>query len=207
MKSKAIILTIFLSIGFTFQNCNTCRCPDFSGDFFDIQDMRIVQFKKGSGVNSIIALEENEQIQPDQYHGFAMRFLVDYISEESPFRILTSDISLIPAAMACDCAVNGLLGSKEEKLQSLEIQTIFNFDATHPKNSTLNDLLTVSVFRENMPLDSFLARDTALIDYEDLYFFLESFPTLNDTFQVKIRLALSTGEMYEESTPPIIFIP
>lgn len=102
LKRKATILTLILFFGFTTHHCNPCQCPDFKGNFFDIQGMRVIQYQKGISNNSIIALGEHEQIHTNQYQGFAIRYLVDYISLQSSSGIFTGGLSLIPAAMACD---------------------------------------------------------------------------------------------------------
>ncbi|MEZ4949771.1 MAG: hypothetical protein R2769_17080 [Saprospiraceae bacterium] len=202
MKKKTLFLTLFLFIGFTFQNC-ICNCPKNTGSFFDIQGLRLIHYKKVSS-SSVIELKENEIVSVDKYYGLSIDYLVNYISDYQEKKIKWN-FSLISEALACSCIYPGESGSKEEKIESLEIFTLKNFDDHHSAGSKINDILETNIFGEILNLEDFLHQDTSLIQYEDLSLRLTEFPILNDTFQVKIKLVLNTGEVYEDESVPIIF--
>lgn len=207
MYQKTILLTLFLITGVTFQQCNPfdCNCPPYLGDYFDIRDIALTQYRKRDAC-CINALEANEEVRYSDYYGITIDFQVDYLAfqcrEGSRY-----GFSLTNTALACSCPENGWLGSKTEKLESLAVLTLHDFDASHSARDTLNDLLEVRLFTETMELEEYLRQDTSLVRFEDLSLQLKKAPELDTTFQVYVRLELSTGEVYEAQSVPVRLIP
>lgn len=198
MKRKTIILTIGLSIGFALSNC--CDCPPYL-EFFDIQGVEVLNLKKREG-SGIEALSENEQVSFSNYSSLIIDFQVEYHSSNCNHN--KWNFSLMNSALACSCNFDGESGSKEEKLNSLTILTLNDFDPDHLANDTINDLFDVSIFREVIDLEAFIQQDTSLIEEESISLFLKKAPELNNEFKVKVILELSTNEKYEAESLPIL---
>jgi hypothetical protein len=196
MKSKAVLLTTLLTIGFTFQNCITeCDCPPIEGRFFDI---------KGIALSN---MPSKAQVDFDNYFGINMAYQVDFITtiyeKNQPW-----NFSLMNTALACDCAFNGMRGSKNEKLDNVTVITLNDFDSEHLANDTINDLMLVRVGEFNLvDLNQYLQQDSMLIPRVNLELglMLKKAPELNKSFEVKIIVDLSTTETYEATSQPITF--
>ncbi len=202
---KTIGLTVFLIIGFTFQNCDPCDdCADILGSYFDIEGLELNHYRIKEGCCAEQLFEGDEVIFSD-YGSLTIDYLVNYHSyncEKANFL----DFSLVNSAYACSCAQNGYRGSKEESLNSLIILTLNDFDEEHLANDTINDLLNVSLYTETVDLEEYVARDTSLIQYEQLNLELKQAPTLDDDLKLKVILSLSTGETYEAESASIVVI-
>ncbi len=194
MKSKAILLTTLLTIGFTFQNCmNKCDCPRIDGLFFDI---------KGIALSNI---PSKEKVDFENYFGINLAYQVDFITsvdeKNQPW-----NFSLMNTALACDCVFNGISGSKNENLDNVTVITLNDFDSEHLANDTINDLMQVRVGEFNLvDLNQYLEQDSMLIPKVnfELGLMLKKAPELNKKFEVKIIVDLSTTESYEATSQPI----
>ena len=118
--------------------------------------------------------------------------------------------SLMPAVTACSYIAGGS-GSKEETLVSLTITTINDFDADHLANSNINDLFDYhgsywEGLTSPIPLTQFLDGQTGNLQEEDLILELKKAPEINQAFQLKVEMKLSTGEEYEFETAPIVIL-
>jgi hypothetical protein len=206
MKNKTILLTIFLAVGFSFQQClvpeNECICPPLEGEFYDIKGMEAFLSRK-SNTGTPWRLKSNESISSNNLEGIAIYYSIGFVSEnalkKSPF-----SFSLMNSALACDCFYNGWRGAKDEKVESIEVVTLYDFDETHPKNSLLNDRLVVKKDGRVYELDEYPIQDTSLINSRDLLISLKQSPTANDTFKVAIRLKLNSNEIYTDTTNHVI---
>lgn len=197
-------MTILLAIGLGFPNCDDCKCDPVEGEYFDVQGIsRLVNYKK-RGTCCADALKEGDAIKLSQYSGLSINLDVNYISNNMKHQCKW-DFSLINEALACECVYNGWLGSKEEKLDDLTIITLNDFDAEHMANDTINDLMTISKYPDILDLNDFLSQDTALLDYESISVKLKKAPAANKEFKVKVIITLSTGEIYDAESTPIIF--
>ena len=206
MKTKISIITLFLITGFGFQNCNPydidCGCPSPIGEYFDIEGITLSK-RKSSGTCCTAVLQENEEISFSDFYGIVLQYEVRFHSSNHKPQN-SWGFSLINSAYACSCVENGWLGSKEEKINNLSIITLNDFDDNHIANEEINDLFEVRT-RENLfDLTEYLAQDTSLIEFRELDLKLKQAPVLNDTFAVKIMLELSTQEVYESESIPVI---
>ena len=203
MKTKTILITLILAIGFSFPSCDPyeagmdCSCPRIDGEYFDIQDI------EAANVATIAPLNENDTINFDEYRFLQIDYLVEYHSSVEP---TNWSFSLLNSAYACSCIENGMYGSKTEKLENLTLITLNDFDDTHLANDTINDLFEIqhSFPQEISDINEYLMQDTSLIQEQALRLFLKRPPSLNPNFQVKLVLELSTNEIYEATTTPIV---
>lgn len=200
MTLKRTVLTALLATGFTFQNCDLCDCPPIEGDFFDIKGIGLTNYKK-KGTCCTEKILANETVNFSDYYEMSLDYTVDYFG--STDRPESTGFSLLNTALACSCDENGTLGSKDERLNTLTILTLNDFDPDHHANDTINDLFDVALYGKIQDLNEYLRQDTALIMSEHLALYLKKAPILNDTFKVKVVLALSTKETYETESVPI----
>ena len=67
--------------GFAFQNCNPfevdCNCPPFLGDYFDIQGIELINYKK-RGECCVDKILGNEEVKFSDYHGLTIDYVVEY---------------------------------------------------------------------------------------------------------------------------------
>lgn len=200
MTLKRTVLTALLATGFTLQNCDPCDCPSFLGDFFDIKGIELANYKK-RGTCCADKLSANETVNFSDYYGLTLHYTVEYFG--STDRPESTGFSLLNTALACSCAENGARGSKDERLNTLTILSLNDFDTDHRANDTINDLFDVKFDNKIQDLNEYLQQDTALIMSQGLNLKLKKAPILNDTFKVKVILALSTKETYEMESVPI----
>ena len=197
-KAKVLLLTILLTVGFSFQNCSIrCNCPVFEGEFFDIQGMDIVNYTTSSGDE----IEENEVVEFPFYGSMTLLFDVDYVASNCRHNN-SGGFSLMSSAYACSCLDNGISGSKNEKISSLNIVTLNDFNDDFMANDTINELINVRGTQLNV--NEYLASDTSLIRNRAFEMDLSIPPSLNEEFKVKVFLELSTNETYEAESIPFI---
>jgi len=203
MKTKTILLTLFLCTGLTFQNCSDsdpdCECcfgpvPDY----FDIQDMVVNQYNTD---NEVL---DGESIRFLDYGSLNLYFEVEYIGYQAP---TNWNFSLMNSAYGCSPPEAGTLGSKEEAFSDFQIITLNDFDEDHLAGSTINDLLTITNLYGEDPilLSDFLTAPPGNVPQH--YFMLElaQQPSLIQDFQVSISVELSTGESYEVTSTIVTF--
>jgi hypothetical protein len=195
MRKPSILLTFLLASGILFPFCdfyNPCNCSEIAGDYFDIKGMTTEQ------INAGVRLSAN-QVVPFASYALYLHYDVDYVSfcHEKPF-------SFIQSAMACECVYDGYLGAKSERLETMQVITLNDFDSDHPANDTINDLISVRELGLSSTLENYLTQDTALIRQETLILGLTKAPTTNDALKLKIIVSLSNGENYETETLPVI---
>jgi hypothetical protein len=70
-------------------------------------------------------------------------------------------------------------------------------------NDTINDLLLCNI---NQDINEYLAQDTGRIKRPDLSLSLKSRPILDNEFNYKVLLELSTGEKYQVNSIPFRII-
>ncbi len=212
MNSRTLLLTSILFLGITFQNCSESDCPCCDGSigidtspFFDIQGTETAHFNQNFG------LVETDQIAFEEYGFINLRFLVDYVAtHHNPNR--RHSFSLMNSAYACSYIGPGLEGSKEESIVSLQVITINDFDNDHRSGDSINDLLELDTTTFPLatsgilPLEEFLISSTDNVPSENFFMRLLNRPTLNNEFQVRIEVSLSTGERYETTSPVIEFL-
>ncbi|MBT0607463.1 hypothetical protein [Aequorivita echinoideorum] len=207
-NTKTKIIVIALVVGLPLQMCTTnnddCNCGPIAGEFFDITGMDLSSYER-IDENEVEILEENEAVAYDTYDGIQLEYDVDFISEASQKSL---GFSLISSAYACSCKQDGYAGSKFEKLSNLTVTTLNDFDEDHLAGSVINDLIVVkSSFRDanGEYLQDFL-ENYAESNISDPYLNLkvDRKPILDENFKVRVKVELSTGEVYEEVTSNII---
>ena len=205
MKTRSVILSLFLAIGFTFQNCNPfevdCNCKPITKPYFDIQGIELIQYKK-RGECCADKLANQEEVFLSDYSGLSINFKAENIALNESLKAIRV-FSLMSSASACSCFYDGELGSKNERLKSLNLITLNNFDKNHLANDTINDLFNVNLFGNRIDLNKYLSQDTSLIKYNSILVELKKAPDLNEEFKVKVVMGLSTSETYESVSYPI----
>jgi len=203
MKSRTLLLTALLTIGFTFNNCDDpYDCGDFGDilDFFDIKDVSIAH------MDSEMDYLDATTVSYEDYGSLQLRFVVDYIASAQEHNHFS--FSLMNQAYSCTPPVPGSQGSKEESIDNITVITLNDFDDNHMANDTINDLMSAAyVYREEdiKSLEQFITESNTKVESELLSLSLNSRPTLDQEFQVRIRVDLSTGERYETISDPITF--
>lgn len=196
---RTTILILVLTTGFIFPSCDDdflidCDCSSIE-PHFNIKNLEIQNTIRNANWFQV-DLNETDSIEFALYEGIKLDYIVDYHSS------INLNFSLMNSAMACTCLERGYGGSTTEKIESLDIITLNDFDAEHLAGSKINDLLTLSFFGRNnldekKTLNDFLAENTSFIEMEDILLTLEKSPELNPNFHVKVIFKLSTGEVYE----------
>ena len=194
-KIKILLLMILFTTGLALQNCDSC--PPFEGGFFDIQGVEIINYTTTLGDE----IEENQVVEFAFYGSLALAFQVEYLVNNWDHNH-SLGFSFMNAAYAEDCLFNGVNGSKEERINSLTVLTLNDFNEEYKANDTINELLNVRGTPYN--LNEYLAVDTSFIQNESFELDLRIPPTLNEEFKVKMILELSTNEMYEAESIPFI---
>jgi hypothetical protein len=208
MRLRTIFLTAIMVSGFAFQNCNPfevdCNCPPFLGDYFDIQGIELINYKK-RGECCVDKILGNEEVKFSDYHGLTIDCVVEYHTSNCN-RNKPWGFSIINSALACSCLENGWEGSKEEKLTSMTILTLNDFDDEHLANDTINALFEVRFHNEILDLNEYLLQDTSIMKFEDFGLKLKKAPELDNEFKIKVIMELSTNEIYESESLPIKII-
>jgi len=211
-KFLTISLTFFLIIGFTFPACqdddivdgplNSCDGVVFLNHFNVL----------GLAVSSFSDISTDEMIAPfdtitfDELDKIKIDYLVNYIAQKSSKK--NWSFSLMPSLMACSY-IPGTNGSKNEAIENLTISTLNDFDSDHLADTDIKDLFDYhgsAWERLDNPISllQFLEEQTGNIQGGDLILGLKKAPEINQEFRLKVTLELSTGEVYEFETEPII---
>lgn len=194
-RFKIFSLTLILTIGFVFQNCEVC--PPSEGDYFDIQGFEIVNYTTTDGE----VIKENQIVEYSSYESLTLSFDVEYLASNFN-RENSVRFSLMNTAFAEECPFSGYKGSKEESISSLTVVTLNDFNDEYMANDTINEIINVRGTAFN--LNEYLEEDSSLILYEKFELDLSVPPSLNEEFKVKIFLELSTDESYEAESIPFI---
>ena len=210
MKNIKIIgLTLFLFIGFILPSCHKvtddyydpiCDCEQTK--FFDIKGLNDLTYQLDS-ISREVAMPLDTVSFSEFTGGISITYLVDYHAFAEPKASFSfSLINTVDASCFCPY---GYAGSKTEKIKSFSVITINDFDNEHPANSNINDLLmTYDQDNKLINFDDFLNNKTDAIKKWRRILRLKKAPTLNAKFNFKIKLELSTGEVYEKIGFPII---
>ncbi|QQX77160.1 MULTISPECIES: hypothetical protein [Aequorivita] len=205
---KTKVLVIALVVGLPLQMCSPngsddCNCGPITGAYFDIQGMEMTQYKK-TGEDTFEQMEENELVNYSDYKSLLITYDVDFISQK-PKRTKMPSFSFIPSAYACSCRENGDAGSKNEKLTNITVITLNDFDDNHRANDTLNDIMIVegAYFEEDQYLEDYLVNDTLNVQFPFIRLKVDRKPTLNENYKIRVKVELSTGEVYEKISKSI----
>lgn len=196
MRFPKVAFLFLFSIGFSLQNCKEssfggCSCGPFLGDYFDVNGLEIISYKK-RGTCCADPILSNETVSFINLSFIALNFKVDYLAA-SNHSISTSFFSTLNA---CTCVQSGRSGSKNERLSNLIIITLNDFDSTHLANDTINDLFDNVTYNNKQDLNTFLATDTSFIKNTGLSISLKIAPQINKQLKFKAIIKLSNGEVY-----------
>ncbi len=208
MKLRFKYFAILILCGFLTPFC--AREDDFDCDFpdlpfFDIQGLalyEVIQDRDGFRINN--AVDTTFELRRDRDVVLPLVYLVDYVVDARPASSNLSEF-LSPKLFACSPAF-GLDGSKEERHAGVTVTTILPYSSSYPPGAIINDEVLIGdhpLGVINSPLDS-LVMDTSLIQGQQLAMLIPS-PATADTMQLRIELNLSTGEMYELTTPRFVY--
>lgn len=206
MKSlKTTLLTLLLFIGFIVPSCNKedhqslpCSCEEFQ--YFDVEGILLTQYPLDpSGEKTLNA---NDTLQFEELGHTILKYEASFHASALPG--FDWSFSLMNTANACSCA-GGSKGSKKEKLISLSIITLHDFDADHPAGSEINDLFDYNeVDFGARSFEGFV--EEAKGKLLDTHFFnlqLKKAPAMDTDFQLKASVKLSTGEIYQAESLPL----
>jgi len=200
MKSRTLLITLFFTVGFTFQNCYQIIECNFepAPPFFDITGMNILHTDESLRAidTSVISLRD--------YHALLISFEVDYIVHQE---ISRPSFSLMSAAYSCDPEVPGSRGSKEEAFENITVITLNDFDENHTALDTINDVFWVDGISPipDDSLNGFLQTEKDNVSSEMLELRFITLPALGQKFQVRIIVDLSNGESFEALSEAIVF--
>lgn len=201
MKHKILLLTIFLTIGFTSQQCDSlvCNCPDIETPFFDVIGLNLEHLFAG-GADLPIPFAD--------YTGVLVVYDVDLIAQKSNNKCNQNSwwsFSLMNTANACSCVGEGWQGSKEEKLEKITFITLNDFDENHMAGDTINDFLMTQTWDtgEDVSIQNYLNTMEENIPWTAQKFFLSQAPTSGQKFKAKVIVELSTGEIYEAESSEV----
>lgn len=198
--AKRLSLTLLLTVGFTFQNCDICNCPKPKGDYFNINGISADSYRKRGTCCADKMGTGEEAVLSD--HSLLVRYQYEYFSARQ-FSAPWAGISLLSSAAACDCFEDGTLGTKEY-LRQFTVVTLNDFDAQHLANDTINDLLRIQTSLNNIQdLTDYLRTDTARIQQFSYTLYLRKRPTLQLPFAAKVSVTLQNGESYTATSLPV----
>jgi hypothetical protein len=196
MRFPKVAFLFLFSIGFSFQNCkessfDDCGCGPFLGNYFDINGLEIISYKK-RGTCCADPILVNETVSFNNLSIISLNFKVDYLAANNH----SKSNSLFSTLNACTCVQSGRSGAKNERLSNLSIITLNDFDATHLANDTINDLFDNITYNNKQDLNTFLATDTSFIKDTGLSIALKTAPQINKQLKFKAIIQLSNGEVY-----------
>jgi hypothetical protein len=196
MRFPKVAFLFLFSIGFSFQNCkegyrDDCGCGPFLGNYFDINGLEIISYKK-RGTCCADPILVNETVSFINLSFIALNFKVDYLAAHNR----SNSTSFFSTLNACTCVQSGRLGAKNEKISNLSIITLNDFDATHLANDNINDLFDYVTYNNKQDLNTFLATDTSFIKNTGLSISLKTAPQINKQLKFKAIIKLSNGEVY-----------
>ncbi len=209
MKYSYKYLAIIILCGFLTPFCSMvndepiCSFPNLP--FIDIQGIAlfdVYQDRDRFRINN--AVDTTFEFRRDRDVVLPLEYLVDYVVYTKPASSGWSE-TFTPKLMAC-LPYWGYDGSKEERHAGVTVTTILPYSPSYPAGAMINDVVLVGDHPSrviNSPLDS-LVRDTSLIQGQRLSLLIPS-PATADTMQLRIELNLSTGEMYELTTPRFVY--
>ena len=208
-KIRTLALTIYLFIGILIPSCdwiNTVDDCDCSGSrYFDVEGLQVDAF---TDIDQGILVTPAQQLRLSEFDGFYVDYLVDYHACLTPKADFS--LSLMNSAFACSC-LPGFDGSNTEELLDFTITTINDFDADHLAGSNIIDLFQYQggFFEpDDQPLADFLVQEqSGKLTIEDMRLRLLEAPSLDSVLQIKVRMELSTGEVYEELSPAFVLLP
>ncbi len=201
MKKVSALVVLFWIGMAALPGCDSCVCPkDRYADVIGLTPSIVKVDAATSGPNYI---RGGESIPWSDIAFFNLTYEIRTYSQRNQ-----PDWGM--AVYACDCNPPGWSGSSE-KLTTLTVRTVFDFDNAHPAGSLLTDIAvlrnynTGSINSSSIPLADFLAKGP--VSYRDMLKFsqlsLTGKPTQKGPFALDITVTLDNGETYTTRTTPI----
>ncbi|MFN6377784.1 MAG: DUF5034 domain-containing protein [Flavobacteriales bacterium] len=199
--TKILFILMFPLISELLVSC--CDCGEPVIEHYTNQSLAIENLDN-SGSDPIIATSPSV---PKEAFGIKV-----IISQEKLACFYSPKYHFIPTASAfgCGCDIPYQLIAKDT-LQSIEIFTMNDFDSNHPSNSDVSHFF--KVFRGNSfdTLSEFLnSYKLILFDESQLELsmnlLLMTPPSLNVSHSFKVKITLTDGRVFEETTLPIELI-
>lgn len=203
LKSKTLYSTLFLLCGISFFHCIDCDCS-FVKPFFQTKDMTLQHRQTNGSLSAPYSIDK--PLPFERYASLRLRFDVDYLVQHCPHDYLPN---FSQTALACSCNPPGWQGAKAERLESLHIVSLYDFNADIRRLDTLNAYFEISSqdfsFFLQEDLNAYLQRDTGLLSnsYFDLHLLEKS--SANDTFQVKVIATLNDSVEYVVESSRLVF--
>lgn len=193
MRYKAFFLTAVLTSGFVIPSCDPCD-HDPVPNFFDIEGLSLVN-REGVTFSSNLPIKDSLSVNFEDYW-FTMDFEVSYFFGQTVERRSSFELNMMNSALACRYPEKGHQGS-QEKIETLTITTLNDFDDTHLAGSNINDLLNIFDINSGIQdLDDYLGKNVSYIKRQRMLFELKEKPTISSFFKAKIVLKLDNGEEY-----------
>lgn len=208
MKLKSFLLTTIFTAGFIIPSCNwgVGSCGDLEPvpNFFNIESMGVTNFE-GEAFYSCCSkvIADSAFVELSKYW-MRMDFDVSYYFGQVLEEPNRHGINFMGSALACSPAPPGYNGS-QEKIESLTVITLNDFDDNHHAGDTINDLVDFHDFSARTSLNDFLSNNISFIKQEALFLQLKAAPTLNPYFKSRLVLKLTNGEEYSAETNSISF--
>lgn len=194
MQFKAFFLTVMLTLGFVIPSCDPCD-HDPVPNYFDIEGLSMVN-REGVAYNNNLPIEDSSSVNFENYW-FTIDFDVSYYFGQTVKRESAFELNIINSALACRYHDKGYLGS-QEKIDSLTVTTLNDFDDTHLAGSNINDLLKIyNINTQTMQdLNSYLGNNISYIKKVRMLFELKKKPAISSFFKARVVMKLKNGEEY-----------
>lgn len=200
---RTTFLTLLFWVGLVaIPSCNRypCNCPDIPEKYIDIEGVSGDIAKKST--TGPIAVQVGDKLSWSELVSFYARYKTRKYDYQSPAELLPS---FGMAAHACDCPTPGYLGT-QEKLKYMTVETVYAFDATHPAGSVINDLVSMKIFPNPIPLNDYFSKGPTPYGGDSLEFILTKSPANKGPFALGITAELDNRESYTAQTPLIDLI-
>jgi len=136
-----------------------------------------------------------------------LELFVDYISQGIPnTKSYDLNFSTMSSAYGCSCVGNGGNGSKNEGYKSFDVITLHDYNSNYKANDTINDIL--DFYFENdkdvpFSMDKYVSSQAETIVEEFIFIKPIESPESNQYLELLFKIELTTGEVYEETSPKI----
>lgn len=206
---KTFFFTILFWVGvLVIPGCDDCKCPPVStvDQYADIIGVATSASRKPLTASGSTLIRENEKVSWIEIDRISLYYTTrtygHWSVPETPFGRWAT------AVYACDCNSPGYLGS-QEKLTSITVKTAFDFDATHPAGSVINELtlITANAAPNKIALNDYVKKGP--FPYNEVNYFdlvLTRSPAAKGPFALDVTVELDNGEVYTTRTPVIELI-
>lgn len=199
MKKIVSLFVVFILGGTGMPGCYPCKCPDVAtiDKYADIEGVSSFLSKKATATSGLGSVKANDRLSWDEIALFSVVYVIRTYGYDLPKKkVGTWGL----AAYACDCVQPGYLGSTE-RLKNMTVKTVFDFDATHPAGSALDEWVQVDFYPSGKTLKRFLAEGPIpgiSLGRHDLT--ITKAPSVKGPFALDITVELDNGEIYTTQT-------